>query len=250
MVQLRFGTGMVTEARGSIDGITYSNGLGGAYARTKVSPMNPQTPAQAAVRAVMAETSQAWASTLTEDQRIAWNEWAKINKVTNSLGEQVTMNGLAAFVQLNSRVLILQTVANPYSTMILNPPADNTVPALVNITNVILGVDVAAPFVPTLRFRTAPNTPTIANMVIIARTSGALRPGATSTKQPVVFMGAADRVTPALDPYEFELWQHRPDVAATINLPGQLVAIQAQILNRTNGAITPPVRRIVTVTPQ
>jgi len=65
-------TAIVADMRNKIAGTVFSKNRGGAYARTKVTPVNPQTTFQNVVRGQFTSASQAWRS-LTQAQRDAWS---------------------------------------------------------------------------------------------------------------------------------------------------------------------------------
>lgn len=63
---------MMTDGRGKLGGQVASKNRAGAYVRTKVTPVNPQTGYQSEVRQRLGSLSAEW-SNLTEDQRLTWN---------------------------------------------------------------------------------------------------------------------------------------------------------------------------------
>lgn len=73
-------TAIVADMRNKIAGTVFSKNRGGSYARTKVTPVNPQTTFQSFVRGNFTSASQAWRS-LTEAARNSWigvvNDYAK-----------------------------------------------------------------------------------------------------------------------------------------------------------------------------
>ena len=70
-MKAKFGS-IVVAGSGKIGGHVASRNRGGAYFRTKVTPVNPNTPAQAAVKSRLTTQAQAWRS-LTAAQRAQWN---------------------------------------------------------------------------------------------------------------------------------------------------------------------------------
>lgn len=62
----------MTDGRGKLGGQVASKNRSGAYVRTKVTPTNPSTSYQSAVRQRLASLSKEWGG-LTERQRVAWN---------------------------------------------------------------------------------------------------------------------------------------------------------------------------------
>lgn len=91
---------IVSEMRGKLNGSVFSKNRGGAYVRTKVTPVNPQTLAQGNVRAALTNLSQAWKS-LTEAQRLAWNSAVSQFTSTDIFGDIKTPSGINLFNKLN-----------------------------------------------------------------------------------------------------------------------------------------------------
>lgn len=106
---------IVSEMRGKLNGSVFSKNRSGAYIRTKVTPVNPSTTFQVAVRALLSTYSQQW-RTLTEAQRKAWNaavsNWAK----TDIFGDIKNPTGLNLFIKLNINI------ANVGGVAIVDPP--------------------------------------------------------------------------------------------------------------------------------
>ena len=90
-----------TELSGRIGGIIASHNKGGAYFRAGTIPTNPNTIFQQAVRTAVASLTSSWNSTLSEAQREAWDLYAFNVPVTNRIGKQVNISGLAMFVRSN-----------------------------------------------------------------------------------------------------------------------------------------------------
>lgn len=123
MAKLNFGM-IVNDARGKMNGVVYSRNKGGAYARNKVSPTQPRTPAQLAVRNSMSLNAKAWSGTLTDAQRGAWAMFAQANPRTNVFGASIILSGLAMYNALN------QVLSQVLSPPISDPPADLSVPVI------------------------------------------------------------------------------------------------------------------------
>lgn len=105
---------VVGEVSGSVGGVVFSRNRGGNYVRTRVKPSNPSTEYQVAVRNALSTASGDWKD-LTDAQRAAWKSWADSNPIRNRLGESIRLQGNAAFVELNARLIMLGTasVATP-----------------------------------------------------------------------------------------------------------------------------------------
>lgn len=108
MSKIKWGA-IVVDGRGKLGGHVFTKTRSGATMRTKVTPVNPQTAAQAAARSRLGSQSQAWRG-LTEAQRIGWNDLAQRTAKTNIFGDQYFPTGKNLFTGLNSnRMLITQS---------------------------------------------------------------------------------------------------------------------------------------------
>lgn len=101
-MKAKFGA-IVVDGRGKLGGHVFSKNRGGSYMRTKVTPTNPQTSFQAAVRNRLTAFAQAWRS-LTQDQRNAWNSAVSNFAKTDVFGDIKQPTGLNLFVKLNSNL--------------------------------------------------------------------------------------------------------------------------------------------------
>lgn len=108
MALIRLGP-IVADIRGSISGVVYSRNRGGAYVRSRITPLNPQSPRQVAVRAALADFAQRWSNVLTQAQRDSWDLYAANVPLNNSLGEPRNITGLNMYIRSNS--LLLDTEA-------------------------------------------------------------------------------------------------------------------------------------------
>jgi len=118
---------------GSIGGTTYSHNRGGAYMRVRRIPTKSFTAYAMFVKATMASVSRLWAG-LDANEQQAWRVWAQNNPITNRLGNQVTLAGHMAFMQLNNRLV---QAGNGYIEL---PPV---VPAPVPLTSFSAVADVS-----------------------------------------------------------------------------------------------------------
>lgn len=120
MAKIKWGM-MVVDGRGKLGGHVLSKNKSGAIVRTKVTPANPRTSFQQAVRAILATVSQAW-SALTHDQREAWNTQAPQWAGTNEFGDTVLPSGKSLHQKLNQNLLLTS------QSVITLPPAKASVP--------------------------------------------------------------------------------------------------------------------------
>ena len=107
----------VTDGRNKIGGSVASRNTFGAYFRNKVTPVNPQTESQSAVRAVFADISQAWRD-LSEAQRDEWNAAVSSYETTDIFGDTLQPTGFNLHQQIN---LNLSTIELDFLTSPLAP---------------------------------------------------------------------------------------------------------------------------------
>ena len=94
-------TTLVSEVSGRLGGIIFSHNAGGAYIRQASIPTNPNSPEQAVVRAAVAQLSAEWSGSMDQPQRESWELYASNVKLTNRVGDQVNVSGLAMYVRSN-----------------------------------------------------------------------------------------------------------------------------------------------------
>lgn len=98
MAKIKFGA-IVTDIRGSIDSVTYSRSKYGAYARKKVTPVNPNTSSQSFARAAFGAASSAFRS-LGSATIAAWNAVAPEYTRTNVFGDNLPLSGSTLYTKL------------------------------------------------------------------------------------------------------------------------------------------------------
>jgi hypothetical protein len=95
---------MASAISGSIGGTTYSRNRYGVYARRRAIPVQPNTPFQLNIRALLANISQQFKN-LTTDQIQSWTTWAATNPIVDVLGNQQILQANSCFIKLNHRLL-------------------------------------------------------------------------------------------------------------------------------------------------
>ncbi len=100
MALVKFG-GIAVDARGSIASTVFSRNRYGNYIRARVAPVNPQSPRQSDIQAIVAEVSSRWLFVATLLQRVAWNLFAANVPTTNKLGEVINLSGFNQYVKSN-----------------------------------------------------------------------------------------------------------------------------------------------------
>jgi len=101
MALIKYGAGII-EMAGSIAGTVFARNRYGKYARARSKPTNPNTPGQQQVRAAIAWLTDHWSSTLTPDQRTAWQLYADSLNMLNRLGEVMHLSGFNHFCRSNA----------------------------------------------------------------------------------------------------------------------------------------------------
>lgn len=92
---------IITDASGSLNGVTFSHNRGGAYTRNRAIPTNPNTIYQQAVRGFNAQLSSAWLNVLTPAQRAAWDVYAENVLLPDTIGEPRNAGGLGMYIRSN-----------------------------------------------------------------------------------------------------------------------------------------------------
>lgn len=109
MAKCKFGM-MMTDARGKLGGHVFTKNRSGAVIRTKVTPTNPKTDAQAGARSALGISSAQW-SNLSESQREAWIARAALQSKTNIFGDQYFASGKNLFVGVNANLASIGALA-------------------------------------------------------------------------------------------------------------------------------------------
>lgn len=119
-MKVKFGA-IVTEGRGKLGGHVASRNAGGAYFRTRVTPVNPQTVLQQSYRSIFGSISRSWRD-LTESAREAWNNAVSNWVTTDIFGDSKNPSGFNLHQKLN---MIMNTIGQPFLTL---PPDPANVP--------------------------------------------------------------------------------------------------------------------------
>lgn len=97
-----FKSALLTQASGSVGGVTFSHNRGGMYTRARTIPTDPASEFQTELRASFGGLAAAWGSILTQAQRDAWDLYADNVTVTNPLGDQIKLSGQQWYVKANA----------------------------------------------------------------------------------------------------------------------------------------------------
>lgn len=104
-----------TDGRGKINGHVASKNRSGAYARTKVTPTNPQSSFQLGSRNLFTSLSQGWRS-LTQAKRDAWDSVVADFAKTDVFGDLRNPTGKNLYSRLNINLV------NVGQSQITDPP--------------------------------------------------------------------------------------------------------------------------------
>lgn len=132
-----FKSQVLSQASGSVGGLTYTRTPSGMVIRARSMPVNPRTARQQDIRNAMSILAGRWSATLTDEQRESWTVYAGNVKVRNKLGDQVSLSGIAMYTRCNTPRL--QTGSGPIDSA----PTDMTVGD--PISNGALTIDTGVP---------------------------------------------------------------------------------------------------------
>lgn len=99
---MKFQSALMTEARGSVGGATFSRNKSGLYIRAKAVPVNPQTSAQVAARNALANVVARWSQTVTEENRAAFGFAASGIFFPDGIGGSHTLSPIAFYTRINA----------------------------------------------------------------------------------------------------------------------------------------------------
>ena len=116
------------EMSGSAKGVTAAKSRGRKYIRNRGYGGSVRTSAQAGVKAIFKQLSQAWQG-LTSAQILAWNAAANTAEGKSVLGTKAKISGSNLFMRLNYWVVFCggQVMANPPALTGVDAPSEATV---------------------------------------------------------------------------------------------------------------------------
>lgn len=141
MAKIKFGM-MMTDASGKLGGQVFAKNRGGNYVRTKVTPSNPQSVAQMAVRGIFSSISSRW-SALTEAQRATFNNFVSSYAKTDIFGDLRNPSGKSLFQRLNQNLLISEQPEINVCVSPLEVPFANIISATASVAGNSLDISTA-----------------------------------------------------------------------------------------------------------
>jgi hypothetical protein len=185
----------ISEASGSLAGVTYSHNRGGQYMRARAVPVNPNTLQQQAVRTYMASRSAAWGSVLTQGQRDGWEAYADQVLLTDALGEPRKATGLNHYVRCNVPRMQAAMAGSPLQTA----PATFD---LGSYTNPVLGVIDASDATASIAFTNTDPWAIAVGGAMLMHISAGQSPATAYFKGPYRYAGKVlGAVVPPTSPY-------------------------------------------------
>jgi hypothetical protein len=172
-MKTKFGA-IIVAGSGKIGGHVASRNRGGAYLRTKVSPINPSTSFQAAIRNRLSTISSAWRG-LTQAQRDAWNAAVSSYSKTDVFGDLKTPSGFNLYQLLNNN---LQRIGEAAITL---PPLPVSLPVIQ--TGVLASVHAGAMTI------TFTDDPVVTNSVVEVSATAAQSAGKAFVKSEFRILG-------------------------------------------------------------
>lgn len=208
----------VVDGRGKINGSVASKNRAGAYFRTKVTGVNPDTAAQQSVRATLASYSQGWRS-LSQSQRDAWNAAVGDFSTTDIFGDLRNPTGKNLYVKLNANLTSVGLAG------ISNPPLPDAVPSAL--------VDGVAIDLTAGTYEISFQPATVDYRIQLWATT-ALSPG-------VAFVGSRYRLINSLDGNEASPYDAAAEYVAKFGVPpaGQKVFFRMVMISVTSGVAGP-----------
>jgi len=220
MAKVKF-TAIVADMRNKLNGSVFARNRGGAYVRTKVTPLNPQTAAQVGARSLLTSLAQDFRS-LTQEQITAWNNATSQWQTTDIFGDSVSPTGLALYVRLNANI------QNAGGTLLTTPPSPVGAEALtsISLTAAVTGDTFDVNFIPA-------SVP--ADHTMYVESTSMLSPGISNANSRFRFIDTA--AAAAASPQDFfngQTAKFGPLVA------GQKVFVRAKFINKLTGEVSLP----------
>lgn len=218
MAKVKF-SALISEMRNKLNGSVFARNRGGAYLRTKVTPVNPQTSAQVSARSLLASFSQGWRS-LTQAQRDSWNAVVSQFSRTDVFGDIVNPTGAQLYNRLNINI------SNAGGTAISTPP---TVQGATALTELSVSADATAGEV-ILDFAPA-SVP--ANHTMYVESTECMSPGISNAKSKFRAIGVHASATAS-----------PVDMVAEWNskfgslISGQKIFVRVKFINKTTGEVS------------
>lgn len=221
---------LTQDVRGTLNGNVFSRNRGGAYVRSKVSPVQPLSEYADFARQCFGSLSQRWSTVLTDEQRSAWEAFAAVHTFVNIFGDAIVLSGIAFYQAANRRLMqIAEDVLD-------DPPASWNVEDTGGVT---LTIEAGGDFIIAIGRALGPN-----ELLYVFGTPKIL--GARTPQRPdfrLLQTPANPLITPGADAYAVYNARFDPQVLVL----GDRVAVRVQIINTETGASSSPALAQTTV---
>lgn len=214
---------LTQDVRGTLNGSVFSRNRGGAYVRTKVSPVQPLSEYSDFARQLFGTISQRWATVLTDEQRSAFEAFAAVHPFVNIFGDSIILSGIAFYQAVNRRLGQLG------ETFLDDPPLTWSVEDTGGVT---LDIEEGGDFLIGIGRALAGNE--------VLYVFGTPKLGGSRTAQKPDFRLLQTPANPAIvpDTDAYAVYNARFDPQALVI--GDRVAVRVQILNTDTGAASSP----------
>ena len=214
-MKMKFGA-LVVDGRGKIGGHVASKNRGGAYLRTKVTPVNGQTVAQNSIRNRFTTLSQAWRG-LSQANRDAWNAAVSDYSRTDIFGDLHNPTGFNLYQRLNNNLVTIGQAASA------TPPLPE---AVGEVTVLVLAIAEGAA---TMTFTMGAAVPALTDVKVFA--TAPMSAGKS-------FVKSEYRLISILPPAEATPYDVKADYLAKyggIGVAGQKIFVKLVAVNETTG---------------
>ena len=227
MSKIKWGA-IVVDGRGKLGGHVFTKTRSGATMRTKVTPVNPQTTAQAAARSRLGSQSQAWRG-ISEEQRRGWNSLADEVIKTNIFGDNYSPTGKNLFTGYNSNLLLVGHGA------VSTPPVLEEMPVITDLDINIHALPASVGFI-------AVSAGSLTNQALVIEATQQFSAGRFN------FEGSYRKIT-VLDDYdgtELDIVGFYVDRFGSLSV-GQKIGFRAYFINNKTGQSSPRFAKAVMV---
>lgn len=221
-------TAVVADMRNKLNGSVFSKNRGGAYIRTKVTPVNGQSTNQVQSRNRLTSNAQGWRG-LTDTQRAAWNAAVSNFAGTDIFGNIKNPSGINLYNKLNINLAIGNTAG------ITTPPLPSTVAQITAVSAA------AAAGAGTFTVTYTPS-PVPAGSAYLVEVTPQVSPGVKFVKSKYVVLTAL--AAAAASPYNaFAAYTARFGGL----IAGTKIAVRVSVINIVTGQRGLPLQTIITV---
>lgn len=210
---------LVSDMSGKLNGSVMSRNRAGSYIRNKVTPVNPNTAAQAEVRSRLTTNAQAWAG-LTQAQRDSWNASVGAFAKTDIFGDLKNPSGFNLYCRINNNLTMVG------ETAVSTPPTSS------EVATVTIGALTAANGTPALSLVTSGAVP--ADTVMVVNATPGLSAGVSFVKSELRQISQA--AAAATSPHNLlSAWNTK---FGSIPAAGKKIFVEIYFINTTTGAMS------------